>query len=395
MVTLPRFSAAELAALPDPYPTYARLRAGGALCRGGPAVWFVTRHAAVSALLRDPRLGTEMPDELRGLSFGDGATATFLSRVLGRRDPPDHTRLRKLMTHTFAPARIRSLGNRIGGMVDGLLDRAGVPGTFDATIDIAFPLPLMVICELIGIPPADNHLVRPRADLLARAFGGALTPDERSVADEAVDWMRGYINAMLRERQPSENSDVLSELLAAAGDPAGITTLDEIVDNVIFLFFAGFETTMNLISSAIAALAADPVAYARLRADRSLIPTAVDEFLRFDAPFQMALRTTREPIEVDGHRISHGRVIIMLLGSANRDGDVFADPDRLDLARSPNPHVSFGGGIHHCFGAALAKLEAQIALDRLLDRCATLELVGETSRRPVFRSYMRVPARGW
>ena len=391
---LPRFSARELADLADPYPTYARLRAAGALCRGGPAQWFVTRYAEVAALLRDPRLGAAQPPEFRAFSLGDGPAASFLSRVLGRRDPPDHTRIRKLMTHTFSPGQVRALEQRVGALVDELFAKTSVPGRFDPVTDIAFPLPLMVICDLIGIPRADEHLVRPRANALARAFGGVLSADDRAVADEAVDWMRGYIHDMLRARRPAAGGDVLARLLVAAEDPVAPTTVDDIVDNVIFLFFAGFETTMNLISGGCALLSQRPADFARLRADRSLVGPAVEEFLRYDAPFQMALRTTLEPIEVDGHRIGRGRVIVLLLGSANHDERQFHEPERLDLARYPNPHLSFGGGIHHCFGSALARLEARLVLDGLVDRCARLEPAGEIERRAEFRSYVHVPLVG-
>jgi cytochrome P450 len=163
---------------------------------------------------------------------------------------------------------------------------------------------------------------------------------------------------------------------------------------VIFLFFAGFETTMNLISGACAMLSQRPADFARLGRDRALVAPAVEEFLRYDAPFQTTLRCTLEPIEVGGQRINKGRVIVLLLGSANHDERQFADPERLDLARSPNPHLSFGGGIHHCFGAALARLEARIVLDRLLDRFARLEPAGDVVRRARFRSYVHVPLVG-
>jgi len=393
-VSLPRFSAAELASLADPYPVYARLRAASALSRGGPAQWFVTRYAEVAACLRDPRLGAELPEGFRNFSVGDGPAQTFLAKVLGRRDPPDHTRLRALMTRTFTPHQVRALESRIGVLVDELLDRCTVPGEFDVVREIAFPLPLKVICDLIGIPRADEHLIRDKADALARAFAGVLSEADRSVADQAVGWMRGYIGGMLDERTAAASGDVLSRLLADADDPAGPTTRDEIVDNVIFLFFAGFETTMNLISSACALLSTRPAEFARLRADRGRIPAAVEEFLRFDAPFQTTLRFTREPVEIDGHRISRGRVVVLLLGSANHDERQFADPARLDLARDPNPHVSFGGGVHHCFGAALARAQARIVLDRLLDRCVRLSPAGEPLRRAEFRSYTKVPLLG-
>lgn len=389
---LPRFGQDELAALDDPYPTYARLRAAGPLCRGGPAQWFVTRHAEVSALLKDPRLGIELPAAFRDHSMGDGPTRSFIEAIIGRRDPPDHTRIRKLMGVAFSPAHLRRLEARIAGSVDELLGRCRDLGEFDIVSELAFPLPVQVVCEAIGLPVPDHDLIRPRASALAGAFTGFVSDADRLAVGDAITWLRGYMHAALPVRGVAD--DLLSRMVRAADDPENRTSRAEIVDNLIFLFFAGFETTMNLISSGASALSRDRSAFAALAASPDLVPSAVEEFLRIDAPFQTTVRLTREPIEIGGHRISRGRVIVLMLGSANHDEQVFAEPGRLRVTRSPNPHVSFGGGAHYCLGAVLARLEGRLVFTALARTFARLEPAGEVVRDDRFRTYRAVPLVG-
>jgi cytochrome P450 len=388
----PRFTQDELAALPDPYPTYARLRAAGPVCRGGPAQYFVTRHAEVSALLKDSRLGIELPPAFRDVSLGDGPTRSFIERIIGRRNPPDHTRIRRLMGFAFAPPRLRALEGRIGPLVDATLARCRDLGEFDVVAELAFPLPVRVVCDAIGLPAPDHDLIRPKAAALAGAFTGFVAEDDRREVGAAITWLRDYMHAALRDRAGTD--DLLTRMLAAAADPADRTGMDEIVDNLIFLFFAGFETTMNLISSGAATLSQDPPAFRALAADPALVPLAVEEFLRRDAPFQTTVRSTLEPIEIGGQRISRGRVLVLMLGSANYDERAFADPDRLDVTRSPNPHVSFGGGVHYCLGAVLARMEARLVFAGLARHFAGLRPAGDVVRAERFRSYRRVPLAG-
>jgi cytochrome P450 len=389
---IPRFTQDELAALDDPYPTYARLRAAGPLCRGGPAQWFVTRHAEVSALLKDPRLGIELPDAYRELSLGDGPARSFIERIIGRRDPPGHTRIRRLMGVAFSPSHLRQLQAGVERMVDRMLARCRELGEFDIVTELAFPLPVQVVCEAIGLPAPDHELIRPKASALAGAFTGFVSTEDRREVGEALTWLREYIHGMLDGR--GDGDDLLSRMVRAAADPDNRTSHDEIVDNLIFLFFAGFETTMNLIASGAAALSRDPAAFGALAADPTLVPLAVEEFLRRDAPFQTTVRFTREPIVVDGRRISAGRVIVLMLGSANYDERVFTDPDRLDVTRTPNPHVSFGGGSHYCLGAVLARMEAKAVFTGIVRDFARLEPAGEVVRADRFRSYRAVPLLG-
>jgi cytochrome P450 len=393
-VLLPKYDALDPAVMADPYPTYMKLRQTGPLCRGGAGQWVVTRHADVATLLHDSRLAHEFPEEFRLFSMGEGPAASFFRRIILNRDPPEHTRLRRLMSAAFSPSLVRILGDHIGSMVDELLmpllDRDG----FDAVQDIAFPLPAMVICDLIGVPAGDRNQVRPYATDLAKAFGTQIPEKDRAAVNGAIVWLRDYIGALLEDRRKSSRDDLLSSMLNAT-EKGDRLDYEEIVDNAVFLFFAGFETTMNLIGTGCAALMDYPDQLSRLRQNYSLIPTAVEEFLRYDAPIQSAGRLLLTPVEIGGRSIRKGRVLILLLGSANHDERRFHEPERLDVGREPNPHVSFGGGIHHCLGATLARLEVSVLLRRLLDKFTMLEPSGKAIRRisSGFRSLASVPIR--
>ncbi|MEU9192950.1 cytochrome P450 [Streptomyces hundungensis] len=394
--TLPlRFNSRAPEVLSDPYPVYAELRASGPLSRGGPGQWVVSRYADVVPLLRDRRLSHEYPPEYHEFSIGDGPANSFFQRIILDRDAPDHTRLRRLMAKAFSPRLVQRLHDFIERQVELLLAPGLEGGLFDAVTELAFPLPVMVVCELVGIPPVDRDLVRPHAIQLAKAFALYVAEEDRASAHAAVAWLREYIGALLEERRRDLGEDLLSQMLTAelAEEPGVRLSREEIVDNTIFLFFAGFETTTNLIATSCAALLGHPRELARLRADPGLLPTAVEEFLRYDAPIQATARMAVDEIRVGGRTIRPGRVVVLLLGSANHDEERFEDPERLDVGRSPNPHVSFGGGAHHCLGAGLARAEAQVALGRLLSGALRFEPAGEVVRIPsvTFRSYASVP----
>jgi cytochrome P450 len=388
----PRFDPFAPDVRDDPYPAYERLRQAGGPCRGGPGQWVVPGYDDVAALLADRRLGNEFPPEYHSMSVGDGPAGAFLRRILLHQDRPRHTRLRRLLARAFTPAAVARLRDHIDELVTGLLATARASGRLEVVNELAFPLPVMVICELIGVPAGDRDEVRPRAFDLGRAFATSVTADGRRAADEAVTWMRGYIGGVLARRAKAPGDDLLS-LMLTAEDSGDRLTHEEIVDNAVFLFFAGFETTSSLLANGCAALLDHPSQLARLRAEPGLVPAAVEEFLRYDAPIQSRLRLVREPIELGQRTLRPGRMVLLLIGSANRDGHRFADPDRLDVSRDPNPHLSFGGGIHYCLGASLARLEARVAFGRLLGDFSGFEPDGRPARQPesAFRTYARVP----
>jgi cytochrome P450 len=388
----PRFDPLDPAVLDDPYPAYAELRSAGRVCRSGPGQWAVTRYADVSALLRDPRLGHHFPDAYYKFLLGDGEASSFFRRIIMDRDPPDHTRLRHLMNQSFAPTLIRRLTDHIDELVETLLDRAADRGRFDAVADIAVPLPFLVICELLGVPRDNRDEVWPHVSRLSQAFDTHTPAAERPAIDRAVVWLREYFGVQLEERRGRSGDDFVSHMAAAITGPLAVDR-DEIIDNAVFLFFAGFETTTNLIANGCAALLQHPRVWAQLRAAPSLAASAVEEFLRYDAPVQNVSRLVLQPVPIGERTINKDRVLVLLIGSANHDERQFAAPSQLDITRSPNPHLSFAGGIHYCLGATLARLEATAVFSRLARRFRTFEPGGELVRRPSagLRAYARVP----
>ncbi|MGH3186193.1 MAG: cytochrome P450 [Streptosporangiaceae bacterium] len=385
----PRFDAFDPVVRENPYPVYAKLREAGPVCRGGAGHWVVPRYDDVAALLRDNRLSKHLPAEYYQASAGTGPAASFLHRInLGRRNRA----IARIMARVFGSGFISA--DRIAEIAGQLLDSALDRGTFDAVTDLGFPLPGMVMCQILGVPAGDRDQVWRRAAALAGALGNTilLSPSDRAAADDAVQWLRGYLGDLVADRRNGAGQDLLSRMLAAE-DAGSRLTIDEIIDNAIVVFHAGFETTSGMISNGCAALLRNPGELARLRADRSLIPTAVDEFLRYDAPIQVTMRLAEEPIAIGDRVIRKGRVIILLLGSANHDEAKFSRPEQLDVGRDPNPHLSFGGGIYYCLASALAKAQGEAAFRLLLERCAELQVAGQPVRSPRFnfRSYASVP----
>jgi cytochrome P450 len=388
----PRIDAAGLVMLDDPYPEYAKLRAAGPLCRFGPGAFGVTRHADVVALQRDPRLGSEFPPAYHDASVGAGPASRFFQRIMLYRDPPEHLRLRRLMGKAFTPAVVRRLRADIERLVDELLGPALDTGRVDMVSQLAYPLPVQVISRLMGIPPEARDDVRRYAVDLGRAFNAIVPEVDRPAADAAVEWLRAHLGQLLKERAERPGDDLLSHLLAAeeSGDRL---SHDEIVDNTVFAFFAGFETTVHLLATGTVALLRHPDQWALLRAEPGLVPTAVEEFLRFDAPIHGTARLVHEPIEIGGQKVRRGRVLVLMLGAANHDEAVFREPARLDVTRDPNPHLSFGGGAHLCLGAFLARMEATVVFDWLVRRLSTMEPAGPAVRQPntPFRAFETVP----
>ncbi len=347
----------------------------------------------MAGLLRDPRLGVEFPERFHRVMKGDGPTHGFFQRIVLSRDPPRHTVHRQLMARAFTPRLVRRMEGRIAAIADALLEPALDGGHLEVVAGLAFPLPVRVACELIGIPAADWDLISPWVRDLSTAFDGFVPRPERAAVDAALVRLRAYVSGLFAERRRAPAPDLVTELGRALG-AGGEVSHQEVVDNVIFLLFAGHETTVQLIATGSAALLRQPQDQARLRADLSLLPAAVEEFLRYDSPVHSVQRLVREPVDLDGCTVRAGRVVHLLLASANHDERQFSDPERLDVRRAPNPHLAFGAGPHYCLGAALARLEATVAFERVLRRCAAFEPAGEPvqANRPTFRSFASIPA---
>lgn len=382
LADMPRYVLDDARSGADPYQVYRRLREYGPVCRGGPGQWVFARHAEVSALLRDPRLGREYPERYQALSVGEGPANDYLRRIVINRDGDAHTRLRRLLTKSLPPGAVRALARPIGALVDRILDGLADRGEWDLVTDLAVPVPMAVMSELLGIPVADRAEIATWSTALAQTFAVFVPDDKRRDAHEAVVRLRDYFAELLRERRRRPGEDLLSRMVTAVREDTEPLTDEEIVDNALFVYYAGFETTTNAIATGGRVLTTQPGAQRRLRAEPGAAGTAIEEFMRYDAPIPTTSRLALEPIEIAGHTVRRGRVVVLLLASANRDESVFEHPDRIDLTRSPNPHVSFGGGVHLCLGAALARVEGAVVFERLVARFSRLDAAGPSRWNP-------------
>jgi cytochrome P450 len=354
----PRIDAASLANLEDPYPLYADLRRQGRVIRGGPGQYVIPQYGDVSDLLRSGRLSNEFPEAYRRQLHGDGPASEFLARIMLHRDPPFHREIRRILGVPFEKSRLPQLAHRAVELTESLL-RTATDGPFDLVQDLAIPLPVRMICEIIGLPEEMSDVVRPRIVALSRAFRLQLSDDDRGLADEAVLFLRDAVAAILESpRRPAW----------LAHDGGSAVSREDVIDNLVFLLFAGFETTSSLIATGSAILSEREDLVDRLARNERLLVPFIEEALRFDAPIQSRARYTREPVRIGEHEIRPGRIVVLLIGSANRDPDVFEDPDNVLLTRRSNPHLSFGVGVHFCLGAFLARAEAHAAFRALVGR---------------------------
>jgi cytochrome P450 len=378
--------------LEDPYPIYARLREAGPIVRDGATQWIVARHQYVARLLRDPRLRSEWPEQFQQMRMGEGASRDFLLHVLLHREGADHTLLRRLLNASMHATTAAELRASIASVADARIASGLAAGQLDVMADLALPVPIAVACDMIGIPAADRPLMEQWGLEIIKAFTVILPEADRPGVDRAIEEMRRYLD----ERLASSVDGKLATIFAALRDGGAERGFDRgaLIDNLIFLLVSGFTTTVHAIATVGSVLLRHTEVYPQLRADRSLVRAAIEEFMRYDAPIQHISRYAAEPIQVEQLTIRPGRVVHLLLGSANRDERQFTDPDRVDIRRDPNPHVSFGAGIHMCLGAGLGRLEATVVLERLLDQCAVFAPAGEPVRRPVqvFRTFERLPA---
>jgi cytochrome P450 len=310
------------------------------------------------------------------------------------REPPDHTRLRGLVSKAFTPRRVAEMRDTVQGIVDGLVDEALTRGEFDLLATVLEPLPVTVIAELLGVPHEDRHLLRPWSAEICLMY--ELNPSEeyaRRAARASVEF-GDYLADLSRARRANPGSDLISGLTQVVVEGDRLTE-DELVGTCVLLLNAGHEASVNGSGNGWWALFRNPGELERLRADLSILPTAVEELLRYDTPLQLFERWVLEDSEVCGVPVPKGAELGLLFGSSNRDQDVFAEPDRLDLGRDPNPHISFGAGIHFCLGAPLARLEMQIAFETILRRMPRLELLAEPEWKPTYiiRGLKSLPVR--
>jgi len=319
-------------------------------------------YAAVQSVLRqpgwasDPRRATQVPE----------LAAQALSSVLLFMDGPDHTRLRGLLSKAFTPRSVQQLRPRIAQLTEELLAPLREAGCFDVISDFAYPLPVSVICELLGVPAVDRELFRTLTRDMAAVIDLDATPEEYGRAGGAVLTFTAYLVPLFEQRRREPRDDLISALVAAeeAGDQLGA---DELLTTVMLLLIAGHETTMNLIGNGLLALLCHRDQLELLRARPELMPAAIEELLRYDTPVRRVTRIALHDSTVDGQHVRAGEQVVAMLHDANHDPAVFPSPDVLDITRDARRHVSFGAGAHHCLGAALARAEAQIALAALID----------------------------
>ena len=368
----------------DPYPYYERFRGPAPLLRVADTIWFALGHADVTTLLRHPKLSTD--ESHAATEAGRTQEDPNRTRSLLFMDPPEHTRLRSLVARAFTPRRIEDLRARTREIAAELVDAlAQKSGTVDLIRTFAYPLPVRVICALLGVPPEDEATFTAWSRGIARSVDPTIlrSPEIEAAIVEARHGLQTYLGDLLAARCRKPGDDLLSALATVDADGDRISPR-QIVALAQLLLVAGHETTVNLIGNGTLALLRAPEQLVRLRDSPELAGSAVDEMLRFDSPVQITQRVVIEDMEVVGCPVKAGDEIMLVLGAANRDPAVFPNPQRLDITRDARRHVAFGGGIHHCLGAALARMEGEIAFSTLLGRFGRIDLAGTPMRRPTF-----------
>jgi cytochrome P450 len=365
----------------DPYPIFAAMRENDPVLRqlgidGETMIWFVSRYEDVAAVLvdderfvRDPRLALT-PEELAEQPVPPPAMAAIENHMLNR-DGDDHRRLRRLVTKAFTPKMVEQLRPRIQAIADELLDTTEAAGEGDLSAEYAFPLPIIVIAELLGVPPADRDRFRVWTDAIVTP---ALGPGELEKFFALMGEFVAYLGELFATRRAAPTDDLVSALLTAR-DEGDALSEEEVFGMVVLLIVAGHETTVGLVGNAVLNLLTHPDQLTLVRSDSALIPGCIEEVLRYEGPVERALnRWAAADVELGGHTIARGDLVIVVLGSADRDPSRFADPDVLDVTREDTRHLAFGRGSHYCLGAPLARLEAVIALETLLHRRPNLRL---------------------
>jgi unspecific monooxygenase len=377
--------------LADPYPVYAELRARGRVHRFEPTdQWLVPHHADVSALLRDRRLGRTYQHRFTHEEFGRTPPPpehepfhTLNDHGMLDLEPPDHTRIRRLVSKAFTPRTVERLKPYVRQLADELAAALVEKGGGDLLKDVAEPLPVAVIAEMLGIPEADRAPLRPWSADICGMYELAPSQETAARAVRASAEFSDYLRELIAARRKEPGEDLVSGLIAAH-DEGDRLTEQEMISTCVLLLNAGHEATVNATVNGWYALFRNPAQLELLRADHSLVPSAIEELMRYDTPLQLFERWVLDEIEIAGTTIPRGAEIAMLFGSANHDPEVFADPGRLDLTRADNPHISFSAGIHYCIGAPLARIELAASMEALLEKAPTLRLAAEPERKPNF-----------
>jgi cytochrome P450 len=372
----------------DPHPTYHRLRAEAPVLEVvGPAgaELLLTRYEDCVSVLRDPRWSSNP-----GHVVADDVASPLRSRVaeaglpvLLFMDPPDHTRLRRLVSKAFTPRTVERLRPRIADIFDGLTAGPAARGEMEVISELAYPLPVTVICEMLGVPVSDQSEFAGWSSDASRLLDGVIPDEQVERGLAAVMNFVAYFDQLFEERRRTPGDDLISRLLAVEDDGDALAH-EELMATVLLLFVAGHETTMNLIGNGLLQLLRHRDQFDLLGRDPDLAPSAVEECLRFDGPVHLTGRVATVELSVAEHRVEPGRQVVTLLAAANRDPAVFEDPDRFDVCRADNHHLTFSHGLHYCLGAALARVEGQVVLGELARRWPGMELIDD---QPALREH--------
>jgi cytochrome P450 len=367
--------------LADPYAEFARLREQGEVHRhDGLGLAIAVSHSAASAVLRHRALGRIWSDAQPAEQF---VSFNLLHRnSLLENEPPVHTRLRLSIAAAFNRGHAERLRPTVGKlaqhMVDGLVARIAEDGEADLLDHLAQPLPVAVIAELLNIPEADRSHLVPWSNAIVKMYEYGLSEERRRAAETAATEFSDYLREIAESRREQPGEDLVSDLLRAE------LTEDEVVATAVLVLMAGYEATVNVIGNGVSALLRHPSQWQRLLENPSLVDAAVDEMIRYDAPLQLFERTATEDVEIAGFRVTKGEKVAALLGAAARDPQVFTEPDRFDVGRTPNPHLGFGAGVHYCVSAPLARIEIAAAVRALLEQAPKLRTARKPERRPKF-----------
>ena len=380
----------------NPYPVFHALRRHAPVHRMPNGAWFLTRHADLDAIYHDPILFSSDKKVDFRKTMGETSLYEHHTTSLVFNDPPGHTRVRKRLAPAFTPRALRALESRVEEVVAASLDEVAGMGSFDLLHDFAMKLPIELIGDMLGVPRADRHLLSPWAVAILGGLEADLTEALRDEAAKAVDAFKDYLRWLIAERSKNplsgEDGEVLSKLVGPDEDGETLTEL-ELLHNCIFLLNAGHETTANTVTNGIDALLRFPSELARLRAQPDLIVSAVEELLRFESSVQLNNRKLTADAEIGGVAMKKDDYVWLCIGAANRDPEVFLDPDRIDIGRERNRHLAFGAGIHACAGMSLGRMEARIALNGFIQRFGMIEPSGTALHHPRarFRGFVEYP----
>jgi cytochrome P450 len=386
-VVPPPLDLTDPAVVADPYPAFAAARAQAPVqWHEGMGLWLAFTHAESGAVLRDRRLGRIWRDREPAARLGS-FNLVHRNAIL-EMEPPDHTRLRRLISTAFARGHVERLRPWVqdlaDSLVDGLVERSAGSAPVDVLGGMAEELPVAVIAELLGVPGTDRPLLRPWSNAIVKMYEYGRTTQVEDDAERAAAEFVGYLRELAADRRRAPGEDLLTHLVTVRDSDGDRLTEDELVTTCILLLNAGHEATVGVSGNGLLALLEHPDQLARLRADTALLPTAIEELMRYDSPLQLFERTATEDVAIGGVTVAAGEKIAALLGAANRDPAVFADADTLDVGRADNPHITFGAGVHFCIGAPLARVELQASFGALLRRTSSLELGAPARRRPEF-----------